>query len=174
MFQWRQLTTRHAILRPLPEEITFSRKTLMIWNQIFIASLFWSFTVARRVVIRTTCDNSFSAWFAGQAISGNDYGLIYSITADINPGNYLVALQASDWGGAAGVAVAITIDGVLAAQFDTTGNWKVLGSAPAAGWNTDINYSESGWIGTSFVCGRNPAWAAITAPYDGVTSEVAW
>lgn len=146
-------------------------KQLFSFYFLTLSLIFFNCIKARRVVITVQMDNVLSLWFADQTLTGNYWGSLFLLTADLNPGTYLLAIQGTDAGVVGGTAIGVHIDGVFAATYDTSGNWKVTGTAPAAGWNTDINYSESGWATITYFCPRNSEWPPIQLSYDGGSSQ---
>lgn len=135
---------------------------------------FLGYAIARRVSVRVGCDDTLNAWFAGQTTSGTSFWSPYEMVADVEPGVQLFSIKCTDSLGNAGLSATVAIDGVLSAQLDKSGSWKFTNTAPAANWNTDVNFDETGWSGVSFTCTMDNGWPQVGSFYDGNFVAAPW
>lgn len=130
--------------------ISFKRS--LLWTLCFFALILVQCECKRRVEIKLTCDNAFDAYFSNlTSLSGNDWGFVYTMTVDVDPGDYVFAVKAIDGGGIAAFSAIISVDGHYFVGTDRSGLWKAS-SAYLNGWNFDYNYDDSSWVPINYLC----------------------
>lgn len=132
----------------------------------FSAYLVISSVLARRITVYIIVDDTFSATFAGVPMPDPGWGWdsVKTFTTDVEPGQHLFAMSLTDFGGAAWGSVSLFADGVFVGQTDGSGAFRASSSV-STGWNTDINYSDSGWS----VISGNCATSWISSNVNGVS-----
>lgn len=108
------------------------------------------FNRTRSVFISVATGSIFYSWFAGFPFSN-------TITVDLVPGTYVLAVAASTYYYGTGVSAILSVDGVLFRSTSSTGWTSTTGAgvfrggftivSQNTGWNSDINFDDSKWTG---------------------------
>ncbi len=96
--------------------------------------------------ISLTADNSFTVWVNGQRIGeGNDWANLveFSLTKSLLPGDNVIAVEANNEGGPAGLVVHLKSKGKMGLSVVSDGTWKASDKA-SPGWQK-LDFKDAGW-----------------------------
>jgi hypothetical protein len=106
----------------------------------------------KRAVLRISVDNVGVTYVNGQQLGTNEPWMSpgqYEVAKDLLSGKNVIAVKASNQGGAAGLLASLVLDGSL--EFGSSRKWQVSADSNLAGTNewTMADYDASGWSDAS-------------------------
>ncbi|KAJ3163349.1 hypothetical protein HK101_000628 [Irineochytrium annulatum] len=104
----------------------------------------------RQVDVWITVDDTFHLTFNGQVFDPqgpNWMTLSHYTTYVADDQELVIGVAAQNYNGIGGMSMAVKVDGeIFSATQPGYDNMRFLDHAPAAGWNTDVNFDDNAWM----------------------------